>query len=111
MLEAKHRLRKQKDFDLVYGRGRAIAGPLFNLKFAKNDRVNTRVALVVSKKTAKKAVDRNYAKRLYRAALVSEVKVLKPGFDVVVTIKTVKVKLPEIKNELQRIFKKAGLYD
>jgi ribonuclease P protein component len=110
MLPEKNRLRKQKDFDSVHQRGRGVSGPLFNLQFAPNMGAYTRLAFVVSKKTAHDAVARNRIKRLFRAAAARQVNLLKPGLDVVIIIKRAKSDISEVNEELTKSFKKADLY-
>lgn len=78
-------LRKQKDFDAVYTKGRRISGPLFNLKAVPNGQSISRVAFVISKKTAKKAVDRNLLRRRLKA--IWQGQDFEGGFDIVVQVK------------------------
>lgn len=67
MLPKKNRISK-KDFPTPQGRGSRVFSPLFSGVIYKNDGL-TRVAVVVSKKTAKTAVVRNRIRRKFYAAL------------------------------------------
>ena len=112
MLPKENRLRKAKEFQragarnnrfvqegLVLKRGAARPGPL-------------KVGIVVSKKTAKKAVERNRIRRLLREAIRHDIAELKSGSDVVLIV------LPgfgaenflEVQEKVRRIFKKALLF-
>lgn len=100
-------LRKQKDFEEVYAKGRRTSGPLFNLKAVPTESEQSRVAFVISKKTAKKAVDRNLLRRRLKA--IWQEQDFKPGFDIVVLVKAeaLKADYTELKKELIRILERS----
>jgi ribonuclease P protein component len=87
MLSAQYRLRKQKDFDIVYSKGRIVFGPLFNVRFLNIGSAPSKFAFVVSKKTEKTAVGRNRIKRRLREVVQRYITTIKPGFDIVINIK------------------------
>lgn len=63
-----------------------------------------RLAVIISKKVYKKAVDRNKAKRRVYSA-IRDIDIKKPGFyKVVITQKINLVNFVEIKKDLQKIF-------
>lgn len=69
MIPARFRLRKTKDIDLVYRRGKRITAPHFFLFVAPASSPELKVATVVSKKIAKKAVVRNRLRRQVMAVV------------------------------------------
>ncbi len=63
MLSRAHRLSRQKDFDAVFQRGALVQDEFLVIRFSSNRRAISRFGLVISAKTAKKAVVRNRLKR------------------------------------------------
>jgi ribonuclease P protein component len=57
------RLKLQRDFDHLFKRGRQISFGGITLKYAQNNLNHCRLAVIVSKKTAKSAVKRNLLRR------------------------------------------------
>lgn len=81
MLPQKKRLTKQKDFDNVYKNSKSAFGIILSLRCAKNDLQHTRIAVVVSNKISKKAVERNIIKRRIRAAISKIFEKMDTGYD------------------------------
>jgi ribonuclease P protein component len=110
MLPKEKRLRSEKDFKRVYQRGSFFSLRLFNINYAFNRLGFSRLAFVVNKKVAKKAVVRNEVKRRYREAFRQLYGTLPAGYDVVVTIKreSLGVKLDEISAEAKKVAEKMG---
>ena len=79
------RLRRRKDFDNVFRRGRSWSNELLVLRTLPNDLPNNRYGFVTSKKLGK-AVVRNRVRRRLREAV--RVLSLEPAWDVVVSTKT-----------------------
>lgn len=71
----------------VYNRGQTVRGPLFSVKYLKNDRRKTfRLAVVVSKKVNKSAVVRNrIRRRIFEAVRLQQTKITDP-YDIVLTV-------------------------
>jgi len=111
MLASNYRLKKQKDFEAVYKRGRKKSGPFFNLSYAPNPALKTRFAFVMSKKEEKRVTQRNLAKRRFRAIVKEYQAQVKEGLDVVIMIKAKALTLnfQELKTEASRLFKEAKL--
>ncbi len=63
MLNKKFRFHSRGGVRYVYQHGNTVRTPLMSLVFAPNSKGFTRVAVVVSKKVAKSAVDRNRIRR------------------------------------------------
>lgn len=83
MLSRNFRLKKKKDFERVQKKGKTIKSDFLVLKFTNNDKEETRVGFVCSKKVSKKAVTRNQIKRRLRQAVKDHQEKLKLGYDVV----------------------------
>jgi len=79
------RLRKNSDFQRLRQQGRSIMSPLLILAWMPNDVVRTRVGFVVSKRISKRAVDRNFIKRLLSEAMRDVLPRLPGGLDIVVS--------------------------
>ena len=111
MLSAANRLRKRKDFDEVYGQGRGVSGPLFNVRFRGNKLSQTRFAFVVGKKAEKTSPGRNLAKRRMRSIVRNNLDGFKPGLDIVVTARrpAIGVDFAVFERELLKVFKRARL--
>ena len=112
MLSREKRLTHSRDFDLVYRKGRRVASASFNLSFSKNRLHVTRVGVVVGKRFSKKAVLRNYAKRILREATRDVYPEMKSGFDIVIFAHkkdNQKPTLAEIKKELKAAIQKGGI--
>lgn len=80
------RLHRGAEFKAVFAdkRYRPIRTPMFNVYRRPNDCGHPRLGLAVSRKAAKKAVDRNRIKRSIRESFRQQVRVL-PDVDFVVT--------------------------
>jgi len=91
MLAKQFRLTKDKDFERVAKRGRAVYGETIALKWIKNNLPQSRFGIVVSLKIDKRATVRNKIKRRIRAVIRENVKNIKIGYDYLILTK------PEIK--------------
>jgi ribonuclease P protein component len=80
------RLLTRKQFDLVFKRGRARSGPHLTLVTLTNTHSRPRLGLTVSKKVARRAVQRNYMKRVLREVFRNGAKAL-PGVDIVALVR------------------------
>jgi ribonuclease P protein component len=109
-LQANH-LKRKKDFELVFKRGKALRGKLLVLKFVVNEDGRPRVGIVVSKKISKKAVVRNKVRRRLQAAVKAEMIKIKKGADMILlALPGIEAKnFQEIAEEITRLFKKAKL--
>jgi len=111
MLPKQYRLKKKKDFKLVFEKGKTFNNKFLFLKGAKNALKNSRFAFIVSLKISKKAVVRNRIKRLLREAIREKLDDIKSGFDVVIIAKPeiVNKNYREINKEIEGLLKKAEL--
>jgi ribonuclease P protein component len=62
----RQRLTKADEFTRVFRQGRRISGSLFTIVAAPNGEAHARLGLAISRKAARRAVDRNRLKRLVR---------------------------------------------
>ena len=90
MLPVKNRLKKKKDFDVVFKKGKGFREGFLSTKIIANELGYSRFGLVVGQKVSKKAVMRNKIKRRLREVIRVELPDIKQGMDVVL------IALPEI---------------
>jgi ribonuclease P protein component len=112
MLPSNNRLKKDKDFELVFKRGEAFNGKFLFLKIRKRNNLEvSRFGLVVGTKISKKATIRNKIKRRLRNVIRKRLGDIKPGFDVIIGAKTgmVDKSYQEIKEELEGLLEKTGV--
>jgi len=111
MLKKINRLTKEKDFSLVYKRGRTSASSLISLKIFPNRLPSTRYGFVVSVKTAKRATKRNLVKRRLRHCVMSLAKNVTTGYDCVITARPglLDLSYQELCQEVKKLFKRARL--
>jgi ribonuclease P protein component len=69
MLSQSNRLKKERDFEDVFKKGRSVKKEFLILKARENQLGNYRFGFVVSQKVSKKAVVRNRIKRILRSAV------------------------------------------
>lgn len=79
---ARHRLQRA-DFVRVYKLGRRAQGDSFAVVVLENGLARTRMGLSVSRKVARRAVDRNRVRRILREAFRLSLAALPQGIDVV----------------------------
>ncbi len=84
MLPLKNRLKKQKDFKLVFRQGKGYREKEIFIKILKKRDSSLRFGFVVSKKISNKAVRRNKLKRRLREVVRSMLPHIKQGYDIVI---------------------------
>ena len=111
MLPKQQRLRKDGDIIRVAKRGHSFFTTRLIIKFVPTTSGKTRATVLVSLKFSKKSTVRNRIKRQVRAALGPLMPKLKPGFDIVVTVKNQAAlsTVAELKQDLNFAFFKTGL--
>lgn len=87
MLARGFRLKKAGDFARVYKHGRSASASDLFIKAVRTGYGVSRLAVVVSKKVSKKAVVRNKIKRKCTEVARKNWNRLRPGYNIVVTIK------------------------
>lgn len=83
MLPKINRLKNTKEIEDVFRRGKGLKEGFLFLKFLGNNLEISRFAFIVSRKTAKKSVQRNKIKRNLRAAIQGKMRQIKKGLDLV----------------------------
>ena len=83
MLPKINRIKKQKDFEIIFKKGVSFKNSLFVLKFIKNSLNKTRVSFIVSNKISKKATVRNKIRRRLSEIVKKEINNIKGSLDIV----------------------------
>lgn len=115
MLPKKYRLSLPKKPPITkLEKKQLIQGKYFGLLVTQQETdAESRFAIIISSKVAKKATQRNKVKRLLNEAVRKLLKDTKKGYDVVFLIKknAVAANLNELQNSVRKAFKKAGLLE
>lgn len=85
-LPARLRLRRKRDFDAAYARGRRLSDGFFTMIATANDLGQPRLGLAVAVRAAGGAVGRNRLRRIIRESFRLEQRSL-PAFDLVVSVR------------------------
>ena len=103
---------KNKEFSRVYARGKSYVHPHMVLYVAKNRLGHTRIGLTATKKVGK-AVQRNRARRVMRAALSEHLAADVGGYDIILVARaqTPKLKSTQVSRTLAKLMRAAGLPD
>lgn len=111
MLPKRNRLKKNKDFDDVFKKGRGFKEDFLYLKIKKNNLKSSRFGFMVSKKFSQKATARNKIKRRLRELVKIKLPKIKKGTDgVVVIMPGFKINdFLELEETINKLFKKAKL--
>ena len=106
MLVSENRLRKKRDIDNVFKKGKTITGNFIFLRIVKNDLDINRFAFVISTKISKKAVVRNKIKRQLREIIKKDILKTKQGFDFILIAKSqiINQDFKGIEKEINAIF-------
>jgi ribonuclease P protein component len=101
---------KTDDFSSVFNLRKRIANKHLVMRYCLNEKNTARLGLIVSKKTAKLAVQRNYMRRVLRELFRLNLHHL-PAIDLVVQIQKAfdKKEFIEVKNEFEFLMKKLEL--
>lgn len=83
VLKRKNRLKKTKDFERVFEKGKGAVSENLILKAVRNNLSFFRAGFVVSRKISNKAVVRNKVKRRLRHIIQEKQKMIKKGWDLV----------------------------
>jgi ribonuclease P protein component len=89
-LPARLRLRRKRDFDAAYARGRRMSDGLFTVTLISNDTGAPRLGTAVAVRTAGNAVARNRLRRIIRESFRLHQREL-PPLDLVVSVRTAAV--------------------
>jgi len=105
MLSKINRIKKKKDFEVIFKNGKSFKNSLFILKVAKNNLKISRFGFVVSLKVSKKATVRNKIRR--RMSEAARAENMKQGLDLVLVAlpKTTSADFDAIKSNVNAILK------
>ena len=111
MLKIHQRLKKERDIQSVYKKGKGVFDAVSGIKVQKNDLDFSRFGFALGTKVSKGAVDRNKIKRQYREIVRLHLEELKEGVDVLIIVsqKAMPMTFAEKEERLLKVFKKAGL--
>lgn len=114
MIPKENRFSGNKSIERVYKSARPVRSDAFNIRVKKNNQDKYRLAVVVSKKVSKSAVVRNRIRRrvfeLVRKNMADTPEM--KGREIIITVfeeKTANVGAKELKTQLEKLFKKAGI--
>lgn len=109
-MKREFRLTRSTDFQRVRRFGKSYAHPLVVLKALPNELDRTRVGLAAGKSVGK-AVERNRAKRLMRAAITTLLPKITPGYDLALVARKpiLEVKSPQVQEALAQNLRRAKL--
>ena len=113
MLPKINRLKKKKDLEKVFKKGKGVKEGLLILKTVKNNLNNSRFGFVVSRKVSKKASLRNKVKRRLRDLVKERLKKIKRGKDnLLIALPGLERKsFKEIEETINKLFKKAKIME
>jgi ribonuclease P protein component len=108
MLKKNLRIRKQKEFDFLYRKGKKLRSKYFIIIFVANDIGFNRFAFIVSTKVDKRAVVRNKLKRRMREIIKANYEKIKPNFDFIIIAlpQAGKVDFNGLKEDIERFLSK-----
>lgn len=111
MLKFLNHLTKEEDFKLLAKKGRPAYSALFGAKVMANKLPESRFGLVISAKVSKKATVRNLIKRRLTEIIRLNLAKIKPGFDVMILVKTGAVgkKYQELEQALGELLNKGKI--
>ena len=114
VLPKENRLKRNKDFEQVFKKGKGLRKDFLFLKVLKKEEESEpKFGFVVSQKISKKAVLRNKAKRKLREIVRKRIKKIKKGVDgVLVALPGIEKKsFKELERTIIELFEKAGIID
>ncbi len=111
MLKKNQRITDSKDFQTIYRRGRHNSNAFFSLNYLPNYYGVCRFGIVVNKKVAKKAIERNLLKRRIREILKLNYDTIVTGFDIIISTrpKTKEIPFSQLEKELLVLLANAKL--
>jgi len=111
MLSKINRLSSNREFQNIYRKGRSNTSPYFSVTVLPNRLGINRFGIVVSKKVAKKAVDRNRIKRQSREIIANLNKnVRNKQYDIIVSVRNnaLNAKYDTLKSDLETLLQKSN---
>ena len=111
MLTKINRLKKEKDFEKIFKKGKSFKNSFLILRIVPNNLEESRFGFIVSQKVSKKAVLRNKVKRRLRDIIQKNITEIKKGKDVALIVLPglEKKSFLETKEILETLLKKTSL--
>ncbi len=111
MLPKENQLKKTRDFDRVFNKGKGFKKKLLVLKKLRNDSGFSRFGFIVNKKVSKKAVIRNKIKRRMRETARNFFPKIEKGWDIIlIAVPGIeKEEFMDLKKNIEEIFKNAEI--
>lgn len=112
MLAKNSRLKKNKEFDLVFKEGKTVYGDFLGVKIRENKLEANRFGVLLSTKVSKLAVVRNLYKRRIKDILHQQNLKIKTGYDCIIIVlpKIINKSYQEIEAEIKTAFNKLKFY-
>lgn len=112
MLAKQSRLTKEKDFKIIFKRGKSSYAKIFGIKVLANGLNVNRYGIVISASVSKKAVERNKLRRQLSAIIKEFDEKIIHGFDLVIMVvpAALNQKYEFIKSELKKILFTLNLF-
>ena len=86
MLPKNNSLKKKKDFDFVFKKGRSFKEGFLVLKIVSNNLEKSRFGIIISQKVSKKATVRNKIKRRIKVLIAKKLPQFKKNADLVLIV-------------------------
>ncbi|MFA6397863.1 MAG: ribonuclease P protein component [Candidatus Paceibacterota bacterium] len=98
-------------FSEVFKKGKIIHSPFLTLRFIKKEPENSRFSFVISSSVSKRAVDRNYLKRIGYNIIQNNLKTIKNSYICTFFFKKEgkNLKFKELEKEINFLLNKAGI--
>lgn len=104
-LNKKNRLKKKKDFESVFKKGKASKGNFLFARYLENDLGFSRFAFIVSSKVSRKAAARNRVRRVLSDISRAKLKELRPADIILIADKKItEVPRDKVEQDLEAIF-------
>ncbi|HHU77767.1 MAG: ribonuclease P protein component [Caldicoprobacterales bacterium] len=110
-MKKKYRLRRNKEFQYAYRKGKSLGHPLLVLIYRKTRKPQIRIGFSVSRKFGK-AVQRNRIKRQLREILRLQLQQLEQGYDIVFVVRKEAggASYKELEKAVYNLLKRGKLY-
>ncbi len=112
MLPKPYRLTRNDAIDDIFMKGKKVATPFFVIRIRENHLPLSRLAIIVSKKISKKAVERNLLKRRIRGIIHESLSFVRKGLDIIIGANSnvlIAMSYEDIKKELVVALQKGNL--
>ncbi len=106
-----YRLRKRRDFEYTYRKGRSIANAFLVLVYRRSKFSITRAGFTVSRKYGN-AVKRNKIRRQLKEIYRKRIPYLKPGFDLIFIVRknAYQIEFEKLENAVDNLLRRARIF-